>query len=161
VIRTELQKRVGGYRAELPHTGDMEMWLRLAAHASVGVLEAYQAVYRRHASNMSLAYLGMYRLADFQQRRAAIDCFVRSCGHTRSDIDQLHRRLVWQLACEALGSASAAFNNGEMDASQQLSQFALDASPETGKSMSWMKLAFKRHMGLGVSRVLVTAAMQL
>lgn len=39
VVRTELQKRVGGYRHELPHAGDLEMWLRLAAHASVGVLE--------------------------------------------------------------------------------------------------------------------------
>ena len=56
VVRTALQKRVGGYCIELPHAGDMEMWLRLAANASVGILEALQAVYRRHAVNMSHAY---------------------------------------------------------------------------------------------------------
>src|SRR5215469_4984355 len=41
IVRTELQKRVGGYRHDLPHTGDMEMWLRFAAHASVGFVSAY------------------------------------------------------------------------------------------------------------------------
>ncbi len=56
VVRTALQRRVGGYRIELPHAGDMEMWLRLAANASVGILDAFQAVYRLHADNMSHAY---------------------------------------------------------------------------------------------------------
>jgi glycosyltransferase involved in cell wall biosynthesis len=37
VVRTELQKRLGGYRHELPHTGDMEMWLRFAAHARLAL----------------------------------------------------------------------------------------------------------------------------
>src|SRR5258708_30639237 len=55
VVRTELQKRVGGYRRELPHSGDMEMWLRLAPHASVGVLGGCQAVYPRHAGHTLLA----------------------------------------------------------------------------------------------------------
>ena len=56
VVRTELQKRLGGYRNELPHTGDMEMWLRFAAHAAVGFIPAYQGVYRQHKTNMSTAY---------------------------------------------------------------------------------------------------------
>ena len=56
VVRTKLQKRLGGYRNELPHTGDMEMWLRFAAHASVGFISAYQGVYRFHSANMSTAY---------------------------------------------------------------------------------------------------------
>jgi glycosyltransferase involved in cell wall biosynthesis len=66
VVRTELQKRLGGYRRELPHTGDLEMWLRLAAHAPVGVLAAYQAVYRLHSNNMETAYYRKY-LPDLQQ----------------------------------------------------------------------------------------------
>src|SRR5690348_16733238 len=31
VVRTALQKAVGGYRRELPHTADLDMWLRIAA----------------------------------------------------------------------------------------------------------------------------------
>src|SRR5262249_6804667 len=52
VVRTALQKQLGGYRPELPHTGDLEMWLRFAAHAPVGVLDADQAFYRVHGRNM-------------------------------------------------------------------------------------------------------------
>ena len=44
VVRTELQKRLGGYRRELPHAGDMEMWLRFAAHASVGFVSSFQGI---------------------------------------------------------------------------------------------------------------------
>jgi glycosyltransferase involved in cell wall biosynthesis len=44
VVRTELQKQLGGYREELPHAGDVEMWLRFAAHASVGFIFALQGV---------------------------------------------------------------------------------------------------------------------
>ena len=31
IVRTSMQKRAAGCRPELPHAGDMEMWLRLAA----------------------------------------------------------------------------------------------------------------------------------
>src|SRR5204863_4739195 len=37
VVRTSLQKSLGGYCPELSNAGDMEMWLRLAAHSSVGM----------------------------------------------------------------------------------------------------------------------------
>src|SRR5262249_30067434 len=81
VIRTKLQKQLGGYRPELPHTGDMEMWLRVAAHASIGILDAYQAVYRRHSSNMSASYTTESGLSDLKERKAALECFLESCGY--------------------------------------------------------------------------------
>ena len=31
VVRTELLRKLGGYRTDLPHTADMELWMRLAA----------------------------------------------------------------------------------------------------------------------------------
>jgi hypothetical protein len=36
------QKHLGGYRPELPHAGDMEMWLRFAAHGGVGRIHAFR-----------------------------------------------------------------------------------------------------------------------
>ena len=53
VVRTALQQQLGGYRADLPHTGDMEMWMRFALHGPIGVFRAVQGHYRWHASNMS------------------------------------------------------------------------------------------------------------
>ena len=53
LARTALQKEVGGYTVELPHTGDMEMWMRYAARTSVGFIDCIQAYYRVHGGNMS------------------------------------------------------------------------------------------------------------
>lgn len=153
VVRTELQKRVRGYRPELPHSGDMEMWLRLAAHASVGMLEAYQAVYRLHASNMSLGYTTTW-WPDLQQRKAAFDCFFQTCSYALPNPQEFRRKLLWWFGCDAVGLASAAFNEGRMEVSEQISEFALALCPEVKRSLPWTKLACKRLMGYGVWRAL-------
>ncbi len=56
VVRTSLQKALGGYLPELPHSGDLEMWLRFALTSGVTFIRAPQATYRRHETNMSNAY---------------------------------------------------------------------------------------------------------
>jgi Glycosyl transferase family 2 len=148
VVRTALQKRVGGYRFELPHSGDMEMWLRLAAHASVGILDALQAVYRRHALNMSHAYYRQNRLPDLQQRKAALDCFMESCEHMLSNANHIRNRMLRSLSYEAVGCASGAFNDSEMELSDQLVQFAVRVFPDVKRSLPWTRFACKRQLGL-------------
>jgi glycosyltransferase involved in cell wall biosynthesis len=157
VVRTELQKRVGGYRHELPHTGDMEMWLRFAAYASVGFIVAYQGVYRQHSANMSTAYYFVSdgrliytkngRLADLQQRKSALDCFSEHCHGALPRSEHLGRRLYRRLSELAVGRASAAFNDDEMEESRELSDFALAVYPEIKRSSAWVKLTCKRWMG--------------
>ena len=155
VVRTELQKALGGYRRELPHSGDMEMWLRLAAHGSVGIVEAYQAVYREHDRNMSKRYCGESWLPDLEQRKLALDCFFETCSHTLTDAQQLRQRLLWSLACIAVGLASAAYDKGEIGLSLQLSTHALCACPQVTKSSSWKRLNFKRRIGNRAWRLLL------
>lgn len=147
VVRTSLQRRLGGYRPELPHSGDLEMWLRLAAHSAVGVSEAYHAVYRRHSENMSLLFATSSCLPDLQQRKAAFDCFINSWGDTLQSPEKIHRRLSWFLACDAVTFASAAFNEGEMEDSERLSEFALRICPQVKRSLRWAKLTCKRGVG--------------
>jgi hypothetical protein len=147
VIRTGLQKRVGGYRRELPHSGDLEMWLRLAAHAAVGALNSYQAVYRRHTGNMSLAYYQTEgALPDLRQRQAALDCFFQTCGFAVPNSRQVHRKLYRALGYEAIGRASSALNEGEAAVSERLIEFALQLSPDIKGSFPWLKLACKRQI---------------
>jgi glycosyltransferase involved in cell wall biosynthesis len=147
VIRTELQKRVGGYRPELPHSGDMEMWIRLAAHASVGIVESFQAVYRRHDCNMSLAYYDTEgSLPDLRQRKAAFDYFFQACSLVVPNAERLRRRQLWALSCDAIGLASSALNEGNIAASERLTEFALQLSPDIKKSFHWFKLACKRYI---------------
>jgi len=56
-----------------------------------------------------------------------------------------------------VGHASAAFNDGERDASDQLAAFASRISPEITWSVPWVKLAAKRVMGLSIWRALQRA----
>jgi hypothetical protein len=168
VARTELQKRLGGYRHELPHTGDMEMWLRFAAHASVGFMSTDQGVYRRHSANMSTAYYFLLDgreiytkndcLADLHQRKSAFDCFFERCRHVLLRPEHLSHRLYRQLSERAIQHASAAFNDGQMEEVAQLSEFAVDVCPEIKNSAAWVKLSCKRWMGARTWRAVRPAA---
>lgn len=147
IIRSKLQKKVGGYRPELPHAGDMEMWLRLAAHASVAILNSFQAVYRRHDTNMSGVY---YRnggsLPDLLQRKAALDLFLETCGTLLANPDLVRRRLYWSLSRDAIGRASSALNYGESITAERLCAFALHISPSAARSLPWLKFVCKRRL---------------
>lgn len=153
VVRTSLQKQLGGYRAELPHSGDMEMWLRFAAHSSIARLDDFQAVYRRHGENMSLAYTINSWLPDLQQRKTALACFFESSNDIGNQ-DQLRRKSFRWLGRYAIGFASMAFNEGQRDSSERLSKFAIEVCPELRASWAWIKLTCKRHLGLHIWRAL-------
>jgi glycosyltransferase involved in cell wall biosynthesis len=158
VVRTELQRRAGGYRSELPHSGDMEMWLRLASYADVGAVNADQAVYRRHSGNMSHEYQW---LQDLEQREAAVRWFIRESGSRLRDGGSLCSHLLDQIGLEAVGAASAAFNEERFDLMRELSSYALRTSPGVNRSLPWMKLALKQRLGLAGWRVLNGVASSL
>lgn len=158
VVRTRLQKRLGGYRPELPHAGDMEMWLRFAAHASIGFFSAFQGISRRHRASMSAAYYyytadGRFiytadgRLADLEQRKAVFDCFFETCSGVLPSPERLRRKLLRSLGDMAVGRASAAFNDGDMEVAKQLANFAANACPHIKTSFGWMKLKCKQRVG--------------
>lgn len=144
VVRTDIQHRVGGYRPELPHSGDLEMWLRLATYGQVGVLAAYQAVYRLHNDNMQCAYYGSGFLPDLEQRRAALDSiFNNTLGNAREH----RKKLLMALGREAIQRASAAFAEGDASVGRRLEDFALAVDPDITTSMAWFVLRCKRHLG--------------
>jgi glycosyltransferase involved in cell wall biosynthesis len=154
VVRTSVQKRLGGYRQHLPHSGDMEMWLRICSCASVGFVDACQAVYRRHGSNMSNDYRKANWLPDFLQRKAAIDCFLEG-STTVSWLDcGLRASIRHSLALDAVSHASSAFNDGDLESSRKWSELALSLSPQVARSWPWAKLVCKQRMGPRVWRLL-------
>ena len=146
VVRTTLLKRLGGYCDALPHTADMEMWLRLAAHASVGVIGACQAVYRRHGNNMSLAYTATSRIPDLRHRNAALEHFLRTCGEMLPNASRLRREMLWSLGCEAIGFADVALDDEQTDACDQLAHFAVSACPDLKRSIPMLKLLCRRKL---------------
>ena len=53
LVRTSAQRQVGSYDPMLPHSGDLEMWLRLAQVGDVGeLLGGTQAYIRQHGNSM-------------------------------------------------------------------------------------------------------------
>lgn len=152
IVRTELQHHLGGYRADFPHTGDLEMWMRFAAHTSVGVLRAVQGYYRWHGANMGSRYynrmLGDRR--DFAQTceyvLAPLSAQFPECG--------LWLKLMYQrMAEQALRSASEAFNEGDTTQCRTWLEFAeeispnLRLSPNLRRSGRWWYLQAKRLLG--------------
>jgi glycosyltransferase involved in cell wall biosynthesis len=145
VVRTSVQKQLGGYLADLPHASDMEMWLRLAAHGDVGVIAADQAVYRWHSANMSGGYSPEQ---DILQRKAAIEHFLNSGASRLTSADDVRNRMYRQLALDAIGCASAAFNQGATETSAHFSKLALEFDPNVQRSTRRWFLACKRVLGL-------------
>lgn len=148
IVRTAAQKAAGYYRVELPHSGDFEMWLRLATYGSVVKVSAPQAVYRRHSLNMSLAYYSNANFLDLVHRKAAIESFFKTASSGIPDRRQLTESFLAYLAKEAAGHASSAFNAGNSDAVEQLCEFASQANPRVTSSFPWWKLKVKRRIGL-------------
>ncbi|MFB6420735.1 MULTISPECIES: glycosyltransferase family 2 protein [Bradyrhizobium] len=144
VVRTSLQKKIGGYLPDLTHSGDMEMWLRFAAHGPVGYIDAIQAVYRRHSTNMSGGYSAEQ---DFHQRKLAFEHFLDRCAAVLPDPDELRCWLTRHLALDAISCASRAFNEGDVGLSERLSALASKLDPEVTRSRRWWFLACKRQLG--------------
>ncbi|MCA1467133.1 glycosyltransferase family 2 protein [Bradyrhizobium sp. IC3195] len=90
IARTSVQKSVGDYRPSLPHTGDMEMWLRFAANGSVARIGEVQGIYRRHSTAMSNAYYSE-KLSDYRQCQSAFDSFFDEYGGRVSGSVSLRR----------------------------------------------------------------------
>lgn len=144
VVRTKLQKLLGGYKQELPHSGDMEMWLRFAAHGSVGILNEYQAIYRQHKTNMSKSYQVHGWLPDLIQREAALRYFFKENSHLMGVPVFTHKKSIYMLAKEAFNYASAALNLNESEACKDLERYGLSISPVSRLSKSWVKLNLKK-----------------
>jgi glycosyltransferase involved in cell wall biosynthesis len=73
VLRTSVQRAIGGYDPALPHSGDLEMWLRAASVSDIGRVNGVdQAYYRIHeASLQRTRYKG--HLTDLEGRLAAFE----------------------------------------------------------------------------------------
>lgn len=156
IVRTNLQKLVGGYDPDLPHSGDMEMWLRFASRADVGFVNDDQAVYRLHGSNMSLGYFAESFIPDLLQRKMVLDKLACQKGSSSEGMNDILAILSKDLALEALRYASSAFNKSDSPSVETLKGFATGLSPDARRSLPWVKLMVKEAIGLTTWRAMST-----
>src|SRR5205814_8355833 len=98
------------------------------------------------------------RFADLQQRKSAFDCFFERTNDLLPRRKDLCRKLHRRLSEMAMMHAHTAFNEGQMEQSRELSDFALAVCPEIRRSSTWLKLACKRRMGARTWRAVIPAA---
>ncbi len=146
LVRSSVQDELGGYREELPHTADMELWLRFASRASVGVIAADQAWKRMHSRNMQLEFLAT-TLGDIRQRRLAFETFFATRGDLVTGRARLERRACESLAREAFWAGSQAFEDGDLARCEELIGFALETDPGLRSRPEWSRYRWKRRMG--------------
>jgi glycosyltransferase involved in cell wall biosynthesis len=163
VVRTSLQKRVGGYDPQLPKAADMELFMRLAAHADVGFIRgADQAYYRVHEQSMSKA---VTPLMDLQQRRSVFEVVIDRYGDRLPDPKRLSNMVHRQLGREALWAAGRVYDRGRMRQSElgrrllgvganeterdvdELIAFAFDCWPEVRRLPLYRTLQARNHVG--------------
>jgi glycosyltransferase involved in cell wall biosynthesis len=148
VVRTVLQHRVGGYRADSPYAGDLEMWLRLAAYGDVAELSADQAVYRQHGRNMSVEWFSALQVT-FNDSRRAYETVLDEHATTIGDAPQLVRLVRRQVARRALRMATNRYCRGEFDPATVgwLESHASEVYPRCPDLPEWWALQACKRVG--------------
>ncbi len=149
VVRGSIQRTVGGYRKELPHAGDLEMWLRIAAVADVAyVHQVPQAFYRVHPkSMMRTVYRGSF--FDLQQRRDAFEAFFRHCREYLDESERLQWLAKRTLAREALWDACRSYDRNQVEESRAdaLIEFALETCADAQSLPEYAALLRRQRLG--------------
>lgn len=147
VIRTSVLRRVGEYNPCLPHTSDLEMWLRLAKTSDVGRINRIdQGYYRVHPASMQHT-VNAGLLTDLVGRRGAFLSEALTPRELSSNGDNLEDVIRKELAVQALGGACAALDaegaqGGSVD---KLVEFAADTFPAVVSLPHWRTVERRRR----------------
>jgi glycosyltransferase involved in cell wall biosynthesis len=160
VVRTSVQHQAGGYKAALPHTADLEMWLRLAALGDVISLDAYQAYKRMHRSNMQHAFV-MKPAGDLVERHQAFEAFLTEAGAALPNVDRLRSAMTGALAGEAICRGAELFDLGRPQDARRLLSLAIGFDRRVQTTGESLKLAIKVRMGQAIWRLVRPAARRL
>lgn len=131
VMRTAAMRAIGYFNSDLPHSGDLEYWLRLAGQWDVGRVNGFaQAMYRVHGVNMHVVSYGTMA-ADLSHRLKAF----RILGSSDGFVDLDSARLMFQkarrsVAREALLLAQRELDSGgSLETAATLTNVAREADP--------------------------------
>lgn len=159
VMRTSVQHRIGGYDPALPHTGDLEMWVRAAAVADVGFVGgADQALYREHSANMHRIEFDADQLSgmaiDLQQRARTFELIARTTLRDQPDAERMLTAARRAIAVEALTLSLRPFYWGTAERwpVDELAALALEVYPDARRLALWTALRLHRRIGPGRPR---------
>ena len=152
LVRRSVLEQVGGYRQDLPHSGDHEWWMRAAQAGDVGmVCGVDQYYYRIHGTNMSREPRYVGTLANLYETRKAFDAALDgSVGGDSERLERLGRMARRSLATKALWFAVADYMAGPEGAeiAEGYRRFASETDPSVEGSRAWRALARRERAGV-------------
>jgi hypothetical protein len=152
VLRNSVRKTIGDYRPSLPHSGDLDMWLRAAAVSDVGRINgADQAYYRVHPSSMQRTVHAGF-LHDLKERLKAFDAGVSINSHRLPQKDAMLAAARAAHAQQALARALKCRDEGieiQGESVRDLQAFARSVAPDSFQEARWCYAASKPGAGPG------------
>ncbi|GAN00578.1 glycosyl transferase, group 2 family protein [alpha proteobacterium U9-1i] len=147
ITRTSLQKKVGGYSPALKHTSDMEMWMRFALNASVGVIGATQGYYRWHGQNMTALHTSS-AVSDLRHRlKTCAAVHDERGGKDFPGFTPWYDEMRAKFARDALWLAGEAYARGHMDTHAECVAFARECDPSIAYEGPTWRHRVKRMIG--------------
>jgi cellulose synthase/poly-beta-1,6-N-acetylglucosamine synthase-like glycosyltransferase len=149
MIRTSALRLAGIYNESLPHTSDLEMWLRLAALGPVGRINGVdQGYYRVHPNSMQRT-VNAGLLNDFRGRRGAFIGALPAIGD-RSLAQRLEATVRKKLAGQALDCCCRAYDRARVRSVpiKDLLGFANETYADVTSLPEWRQLERRRRRGL-------------
>jgi glycosyltransferase involved in cell wall biosynthesis len=129
IVRTSAQKRVGYYRRHLPHTSDLEAWLRFGCIGDAAETTAIQAIRRVHPLNRSATVYNCH-LWNLHWD-AAFDSFFHNEGAKLPNAAHLRRTARRALAERAYWGCLSNLLRGDFRLSRELLGYAFSRCPAT------------------------------
>lgn len=126
--RTAAQKAAGYYRAELPFSDDMELWLRLALQGDVAVTDAALAVRRRHGGQITEGYRGSPSHM-FSELFRAYESFFQKEGRDLGDARRMLALCRSKVGRSALYNGLSQMRDGDSTEGVRLLRLATKLSP--------------------------------
>lgn len=114
VVRRSAYEQVGGFRTDLPHAADWEMWTRLCATGEVTFVDDILALYRRHGASDTAARIKSG--VNIRERVTAIDLVAQFLPEAKRDPAR-RKALVYSTAFAAR-VARDCLRDGEVDAAR-------------------------------------------
>lgn len=159
VLRASIQRSIGPYKPALPHTGDMEMWMRAAAISDVGYVAGVdQAWYRDHGTNMHSIIFQTDQpdgiVVDLRERMRTFELMGTELLGRVPTASRLINSAQRAIAVLALTSCIRSFYWGIPDRwpVQALAELALEVYPEAERLLLWKLLSLHQKIGSGRAR---------
>jgi glycosyltransferase involved in cell wall biosynthesis len=152
VMRTSCLRIVGGFREELPHSGDLELWMRFALQADIGYISGPdQASYRDHAAGLHHTHFSD-DLIEHQQMSAAFELVLRDYGEKILDRVRVESDVRAELSRRALRLASRAYDLEPFDPARAVALEAMASGAPRDVRTVLAKCSLRLRKTLGPRR---------